>query len=119
MESQYQGTIGDKLPLELEVIAVRTVLNAAYGDATLFEMKDKEGNLFSKFGIIPERFIVSNHKEVKEGTVVRFNATVKQHKEYKGVKITVLSTIVSTNSVHFCVHRIKKALRGFLFNLIA
>ncbi len=92
-ESEYMGEIGSKLPLELEVVSVKTILNTAYGDATVFDMKDSEGNLYSKMGVIPERFIVSNHSNIEAGTMLKFNGTVKQHREFKGVKYTVISTV--------------------------
>lgn len=92
-ESEYKGEIGSKLPLEVEVVSVKTILNTAYGDATVFDMKDSEGNLYTKMGIIPERFIVSNHSNIEVGTMLKFNGTVKQHREFKGVKYTVISTI--------------------------
>jgi DNA helicase-2/ATP-dependent DNA helicase PcrA len=92
-ESKFVGAIGGKSPLELEVITVKEITDTTWGTSTLFEMIDTEGNLFSKFGTIADRFIISNHDEVKEGTKVRFSATVKAHKEYRGVKTTVLSTL--------------------------
>lgn len=92
-ESVYVGEVGGKVPLELEVVLVKEVLNTAWGDATLYEMVDGDGNLFTKFGVIADRFIVSNHSEVKEGTRLKFNATIKSHKEFKGVKTTTISTI--------------------------
>lgn len=92
-ESKFIGAVGGKSPLELEVITVKEINDTAWGTSTLFEMIDTEGNLFSKFGVIADRFIISNHSEVKEGTKVRFNATIKAHKEFRGAKTTVLSTL--------------------------
>lgn len=92
-QSEFQGAIGAKLPLELEIIGLKTIMDSAYGETTIFEMKDADGNVFSKFGIIPERFIISNHTEVKEGTKVKFLGTIKAHREFKGVKYTVINHI--------------------------
>lgn len=91
-ESNYVGVIGAKSVLELEVILVKEILTS-FGETTLFEMRDGDGNLFTKYGVIPSRFIVSNHSEIAEGTFVKFNATIKAHKEFKGVKSTILSTL--------------------------
>jgi hypothetical protein len=54
---------------------------------------DEQGNLFSKFGDIPQRFLISNHAEVEVGSIVEVNATIKAHKEFKGTKTNVISTI--------------------------
>ena len=56
-------------------------------------MKDSKGNLFSKFGQINDRFIVSNEEEVKIGSKVKFRATIKQHREFNDEKINVISTL--------------------------
>jgi superfamily I DNA/RNA helicase len=89
-ESQFIGAVGDKLPVTLTVTLVKE-MDTSFGATNLYEFIDDDGNLFSKWGTIPDRFIVSNHKEIDEGTIVQFNATVKQHKEFKGEKMTVLS----------------------------
>lgn len=91
-ESQYVGSVGEKSSLTLTVTLVKPISND-WGDTTLFEFVDSEGNLFSKFGKIHERFIVSNQDEVEEGSVVAFDATVKKHQEYRGEKSTVISTL--------------------------
>lgn len=92
-ESQFVGEVGGKTALELEVVMVKELPNTSWGDTTLFEMVDTNGNMFSKIGTIADRFIISNHSEVKEGTKIKCNATIKAHKEFKGVKTTVLSTL--------------------------
>ena len=56
-------------------------------------MKDDKGNLFSKFGQINDRFIVSDHEEVEIGSKVKFRATIKQHREFNDEKINVISTL--------------------------
>lgn len=91
-ESGWVGNIGDKMLLELEVVSVRQV-NGYSGNDTLYELRDKNGNLFSKFGVIKPTYIVSQHDEIKEGTMLRFMGTISQHNEYRGVKTTRLSTL--------------------------
>lgn len=92
-QSEFQGTIGAKLPLELEITKLTTIMDKTYGETTIFTMKDSEGNMYSKFGKITERFIISNHSEVKEGTIVKFSGTVKGHRPYMGVNYTIISNI--------------------------
>jgi superfamily I DNA/RNA helicase len=92
VESNFIGTVGEKEPLELTITMVKE-MTTSWGETYLFEMVDAKGNVFSKWGSLPERFIISNHSEINEGTVVRFNGTVKEHKEFRGEKTTVLSTL--------------------------
>jgi superfamily I DNA/RNA helicase len=91
-ESNFVGVVGEKHRTKLRIVMMKD-MNTSYGDTTLFEMVDDSGNLFSKFGDIPERFLISNHAEVEVGSIVEFNATIKAHKDFKGVKTNVISTI--------------------------
>jgi hypothetical protein len=91
-ESDFIGVIGQKSLLKLKVVLTKE-MNTAWGDTTLYEMVDDNGNLFSKFGSIPDRFVVSNHDDIEVGTIVQFNGTIKDHKEFRGIKTTIISTI--------------------------
>jgi DNA helicase-2/ATP-dependent DNA helicase PcrA len=91
-DSQFVGTQGEKIVVILTIVEMKE-MNTSYGDTTLFTMTDSNGNIFTKFGSIPERFLVSNHSEIEVGSVVEFNATIKQHSEFRGVKTNVVSTI--------------------------
>jgi len=91
-EGAFVGIVGEKYRAKLTIVMMKE-MNTSYGDTTLFEMVDDKGNLFSKFGDIPERFLISNHAEVEVGSIVEFNATIKAHKEFKGTKTNVISTI--------------------------
>jgi hypothetical protein len=91
-EGSFVGTVGEKHRTKLTIVSIKE-MNTSYGDTNLFEMVDDNGNLFSKFGDIPERFLISNHAQVEVGSIVEFNATIKAHKEFKGTKTNVISTI--------------------------
>jgi hypothetical protein len=78
--------------VKLTIIEMKE-MNTNYGDTTLYEMVDSDGNIFSKFGNIPDRFLVSNHSDIQVGSLVKFNATIKAHKDYRGTKTNVISTI--------------------------
>jgi hypothetical protein len=91
-EGGFVGLIGEKYRTKLTIVMMKE-MNTSFGDTTLFEMVDEQGNLFSKFGDIPQRFLISNHAEVEVGSIVEFNATIKAHKEFKGTKTNVISTI--------------------------
>jgi DNA helicase-2/ATP-dependent DNA helicase PcrA len=90
--SKFVGTVGSKHPCELTIVDIRE-MNSHYGDANLYTMEDKSGNIFTKWGEISERFIVSETKELAIGTTVRFMGTIKEHKAYKGVNTNVISHI--------------------------
>lgn len=91
-EGTFVGVVGEKHRTKLTIVMMKE-MNTSFGDTTLFEMVDERGNLFSKFGDIPQRFLISNHAEVEVGSIVEFNATIKAHKEFRGVKTNVISTI--------------------------
>ena len=92
INSKWVGEIGEKYPAELEITLVKEISNK-WGDTFLYEMKDSKGNIFSKFGQINDRFIVSNEEEVSIGSKVKFRATIKQHREFNDEKINVISTL--------------------------
>ena len=80
--SQYVGNIGDRI--ELTVSASRVLYSKGsysyYGpDVNVLEIKDDKGNTY----------IWSTSSKLSEG--MRIKATVKDHKEYKGVKQTTIT----------------------------
>ena len=91
-ESKFVGVIGEKHRATFTIISMKE-MNTSWGDTTLFELTDSKGNLYSKFGDIPQRFLISNHAEVEVGSILEFNATIKAHKEFKGIKTNVISSI--------------------------
>jgi hypothetical protein len=91
-EGVFVGVVGEKYKTKLTIVLMKE-MNTAYGDTTLYEMVDEKGNLFSKFGEISERFLISNHAEVEVGSIVEFNATIKAHKQFNSIKTNVISTI--------------------------
>lgn len=91
-ESKWVGKVGEKTPLVLSIVDVQLV-NSPYGETNLYEMIDEEGNYFSKFGKIHDRYIHNNDFAMAKGTVVAFNAKIKEHRTFKSEKITVLSTL--------------------------
>lgn len=92
-ESNWVGVVDTKEPLELEVVFMREITNH-WGTNKVFryELKDSVGNLFVKLGLISERFL-DEGDEITIGSKVRFNAVVKEHQEFRGEKITFLSTL--------------------------
>jgi superfamily I DNA/RNA helicase len=91
-DSQFVGVVGEKSYLVLTVVEIKE-MNTSYGDTNLYTMVDNDGNIFTKFGSIHERFLVSNNSEIEVGSIVIFLGTIKQHSEFRGVKTNVISTI--------------------------
>jgi hypothetical protein len=53
-------------------------------------MKDDNGNVLTKFGDINSKYITSNHRTITNGTKINLMGVIKGHKEFKGVKSTVI-----------------------------
>jgi len=80
--STWQGKPREKI--ERTVSCVHSQLcNTTYGYSVLFIFKDKGLNIYNWFcsGITPD---------LEKGDLVKISATVKEHKEWKGQKSTVL-----------------------------
>jgi hypothetical protein len=89
-ESQFVGTVGQKHPCELEIVEIKQ-MNTNYGETNLFTLQDKDGNLLTKFGEIPKRFLTADFDDVKVGAKIKVKATIKAHKPYNGINQTVIS----------------------------
>ena len=97
-EGGFVGVIGEKHLAKLTIVMMKE-MNTPYGDTILIELVDDNGNLFSKFGDIPQRFHIEyneeleNNPQIEVGSIVKFNATIKEHKVFKGTKTNVISYI--------------------------
>lgn len=81
-KSVFQGEVGSKWPFTLSIIEERSG-QGMYGTWYLTIFQDDNGNLFKKFGAVPERFKGPDGK-------YRFTAPVKSFETYKDIKYTVL-----------------------------
>lgn len=79
--SQYQGNIGDRIVVEVTVTKALH-LNGYYGPSTMHIMNDVDGN---------EYVWTTAAKSWAEGSVKTIRGTIKDHKEYKNTKQTVLT----------------------------
>ena len=79
--SEYQGEIGEKLELVLTVEKA-FALDGYYGPQTLHTMRDYDGNCY---------VWITAAKSWEVGTEHHICGTVKDHKQYKGVRQTVLT----------------------------
>lgn len=80
--SEYQGAVGTKVPLTLEFVSERTG-QGTYGTWVLTIFKDDQGNMFKKFGSVPDRFKIADGR-------YQFTAPIKAFETYDEIKYTVL-----------------------------
>ncbi len=91
--SKFVGSPGMKIYFELTVTDIRTV-NGLYGPTTVYDLVDKNGNIFSKFGEINTEYLTTNlHKSVSINSKVSFYGIIKEHSEFRGNKVTKLGKI--------------------------
>jgi len=88
--SEFQGEVGKKIKIEVTVTNV-SGFSGTFGWTNVYKMVDKDGNVYSKFGTINERY--ADTDEIEEGTVLKMTAEVKKHNEFKGRKETVLGRV--------------------------
>lgn len=79
--SEFQGEKGTKKSLTLEIVSVKTGMGD-FGGWTLTIFKDASGNMFKKFGAVPDRF--------KSNGAYKFTAPIKDFETYQDIKYTVL-----------------------------
>jgi len=83
-ESNFVGKEKERLRnLDLLLEKIIFLGHGSFGPSYLHLLKDDTGNQFS--------WITGNKLEIAEGSHVKLDATVKQHKLYNGVKQTVLT----------------------------
>ena len=82
--SEYVGTVGERLELDLTVDSA-IELDSSYGRTTMHVMSDVNGNCF---------VWTTTSKHWSAGTHKHIRGTVKQHKEYKGRRQTILSRCI-------------------------
>lgn len=91
-DSEFVGTINSKIKLNLKVISVKNFKNQ-YGENIVYDLIDNNGNYYSKFGEILNKFN-KNKEETKVGSIIDCYGIVKDHKIYNGKKITIISKLI-------------------------
>ena len=79
--SEYIGNIGDRITIKVVVTAARSIDNY-FGHSTAHTMEDENGNVF---------VWITGAKNWPVGAVKTIKGTVKEHKEFRNVKQTVLT----------------------------
>jgi hypothetical protein len=83
-ESSFVGEIKQRIRgLDLMLEKIIFLGHGSFGPSYLHLLKDSAGNVFS--------WITGNKLELAQGTRIKMDATVKEHKLYNGVKQTVLT----------------------------
>lgn len=101
--SEYVGTVGSRIMVTLNVESVKG-METAYGYSRRVNMKDELGNRFVTFTTAAwaaelEQTLASEGVITVNAT---FQATVKDHKEYRGVKQTSLTRAKMTGAAIIC-----------------
>ena len=93
-EGGFVGVVNEEIRIKLSIVRVTEKPNK-FGSKPnyLYEMVDEKGNLFVKWGIISERFLISNHAEVEIGSIVEFNTTITEHKDFRGTKTNIIGRV--------------------------
>lgn len=100
--SNWLGSVGKKSSIPHARLLYVVGAEGDYGMWYLWTLVDLRGNLIRKFGSIPERFKINKgdgHKllEHNKGDVFAFNAMIKEHDEYEGIKTTLLGRLSKLN----------------------
>lgn len=79
--SEYVGEIGERIEEVLTVTKALT-FDGYYGTSTMHIMEDADGNVF---------VWTTASKSFPEGKIMTLRGTIKDHREYKGTKQTILT----------------------------
>lgn len=82
-ESEYVGEVGKRVTMALTVKNT-TATQSMFGTSVLHACEDGEGNAVTFF---------TQHRMANAGETVEFVGTVKEHKEFRGTKQTVLNRV--------------------------
>jgi hypothetical protein len=93
--SDYVGTVGEKVNMEVTVVSV-SGFNSAFGWTNIYKMIDSNDNQITKFGTINSRYLVSGNT-IEEGSVLKFKAEIKKHEEFRGKKQTTIGRVSKFN----------------------
>jgi hypothetical protein len=85
VNSSYVGEVGKRMEMELKYVGGRIVGDSGFGTTYLHNMTDTAGNQFVWF--------TSNDLKMNGGEEFLAKATVKGHKEFRGVKQTMLTRL--------------------------
>lgn len=79
--SEYVGNVGERIEVALTVTKA-IIINGYYGTSCMHIMEDENGNVF---------IWNTTSKNYPEGKEIILRGTIKDHREYKGTKQTILT----------------------------
>lgn len=90
--SKHVGSLNSKMHLELTITGVRSI-NTKYGEATIHDLVDSEGNIFYKFGDIDKKFYENRFAINKIGEKVSFYGIISGHETFNSENVTKIGKI--------------------------
>lgn len=92
--SNHVGKPGMKMYFEL-IVSDKRIVDSPYGGKdVVYDLVDKNGNVFSKWGDISEEYLSTHqHQSVEINSKVSFYAMIKDHGQFRGNKVTKLGKI--------------------------
>jgi hypothetical protein len=83
-----------KMYFEL-IVSDKRIVDSPYGGKdVVYDLVDKNGNVFSKWGDISEEYLSTHqHQSVEINSKVSFYAMIKDHGQFRGNKVTKLGKI--------------------------
>lgn len=87
-KSEFVGQVKDRLRMKLKVIRLYTTDGGVYGPSHIHTMVDEKGNSIVWFSS-------NSENNLQPGAEVVVDATVKAHKEFRGVKQTTVVRLVA------------------------
>lgn len=88
---KFVGHIGDKISISAEIVELREV-NVRGKEVKVITLQDEHGNLYTKWGDIPFKFI-DYGRDADVGNKAKFSATITKHNQFNGNKYTVINAL--------------------------
>jgi len=94
-KSEFVGTIGEKEKLENLIVKNVSGFEGSFGWTNVYRLADENGNIFTKFGTINQRFLTEDSptEDIEQGAIVSFTAEIKKHDTYRDTKQTILGRL--------------------------
>ena len=91
----FIGTVGEKEKLENLTVVNVSGFEGSFGWTNVYRLQDSNGNVFTKFGTINQRFLTEDSptENIEQGAIVSFTAEIKKHDTYRDIKQTVLGRL--------------------------
>ena len=87
--SEFMGKVGVRGTFEKMTVEAIIAREGDYGTTYIHKIRDADGNMFTWF---------ASGKSLEKGVVYTMKGTVKAHDEYNGVKQTILSRVIATQT---------------------